>query len=361
MHKTSVSFEKKFLLKKNFIMDKLKKYNVVPSNSDVYAISLVDEPAVDSNFIALSKQKPTEFKIQNEERRMLYGVALRADYPIYRRYGDEEFYLTFGKDAIRRLMTKFMKNFGQRSWTKDHMDFAEGITVVESWIVEDVENDKANALGIENFSEGSWCIGAKVDDDEIWQSIKEGRWKGFSIESWIDMEEIEEFNKINKNKKIDMAVKKSKFEEMIDKIKSIISDAVEEADGQETETQEEIVNEAADAVEEVVNKDKTDTTEEVVEAAEEDKTPTEEIVNDVVEEVQEETQTTEEAADNLQEVVDQLQAEVDSLKAENEELKKKNQKMSKQPSTKVVTNKKENKVGGVKGAFAALKAQGFIS
>lgn len=342
-------------------MDKLKKYNVVPSNSDVFAISLVDEPAVDSNFIALSKQKPMEFKIQNEERRMLYGVALRADYPIYRRYGDEEFYLTFGKDAIRRLMTKFMKNFGQRSWTKDHMDFAEGITVVESWIVEDVENDKANALGIENFSEGSWCIGAKVDDDEIWQSIKEGRWKGFSVEAWVDMEEIEKEIKNNKeNKNIDMAVKKSKFEEMIDKIKSIISDAVTEADGEDTEVQEEVIDKAADAVEEVVNKDETGTTDEVVEAAE-DKTPTEEIVNDVVDTVQEETQTTEEAADNLQEVVDQLQAEVDSLKAENEELKKKNQKMSKQPSTKVVTNKTENKVGGIKGAFAALKAQGFIS
>lgn len=342
-------------------MGKLKKYNVVPSNSDVFAISLVDEPAVDSNFIALSKQKPMEFKIQNEERRMLYGVALRADYPIYRRYGDEEFYLTFGKDAIRRLMTKFMKNFGQRSWTKDHMDFAEGITVVESWIVEDVENDKAKALGIENFSEGSWCIGAKVDDDEIWQSIKDGRWKGFSVEAWVDMEEIEKEiknQKINKeNKNIDMA-KKSKFEEMIDKIKEIISDAVTEADGEETETQEEIVEEAADAVEEVVNEE--ETTEEVVEAAE-DETPTEEVVNDVVDTVQEETETTEEAVDNLQEIIDGLKDEVDALKAENEELKKKNQKMSKQPSTKVVTNKNEKKLTGVKGAFAALKAQGIIS
>ena len=341
-------------------MGKLKKYNVVPSNSDVFAISLVDEPAVDSNFIALSKQKPMEFKIHNEERRMLYGVALRADYPIYRRYGDEEFYLTFGKDAIRRLMTKFMKNFGQRSWTKDHMDFAEGLTVVESWIVEDVENDKAKALGIENFSEGSWCIGAKVDDDEIWQSIKDGRWKGFSVEAWVDMEEIEKEiknQKINKeNKNIDMA-KKSKFEEMIDKIKEIISDAVTEADGEETETQEEIVEEAADAVEEVVNEE--ETTEEVVEAAE-DETPNEEIVNDVVDTVQEETETTEEAVDNLQEIIDGLKDEVDALKAENEELKKKNQKMSKQPSTKVVTNANETKKGGVKAAFASLRAQGFI-
>ena len=344
-------------------MDKLKNYRVKPSTSDIYAVSLVEDEAVESGFIALSKQKqPMDFKIHNEEKRMLYGVALRADFPIYRRYGENEFYLTFDANAIERLVNKFMSNYGQKSFTIDHMEPAEGIVITESWLVKDTENDKSNALGLENVSEGSWIIGCKINNDEIWQSIKEGRWHGFSIESWIDMEEIEEFKKINKeNKKIDMAVKKSKFEEMIDKIKSIITDAVEEADGQETETQEEIVDKAADAVEEVVNKDKTDTTEEVVEAAEEDKTPTEEIVNDVVDTVQEETQTTEEAADNLQEVVDQLQAEVDSLKAENEELKKKNQKMSKQPSKKVVTNKKENNVGGIKGAFAALKAQGFIS
>lgn len=342
-------------------MGKLKNYRVKPSTSDIYAVSLVEEEAVESGFIALSKQKqPMDFKIHNEEKRMLYGVALRANFPIYRRYGEDEFYLTFDANAIERLVNKFMSNYGQKSFTIDHMEPAEGIVITESWLVKDTENDKSNALGLENVSEGSWIIGCKINNDEIWQSIREGRWHGFSIESWIDMEEIEEFKKINKENKENMAVKKSKFDEMMDKIKSIISDAVTEADGEDMEVQEEIVDEAADAVEEVVNKDETGTTDEVVEAAE-DKTPTEEIVNDVVDTVQEETQTTEEAADNLQEVVDQLQAEVDSLKAENEELKKKNQKMSKQPSTKVVTNKKENKVGGVKGAFAALKAQGFIS
>ena len=343
-------------------MGKLKNYRVKPSTSDIYAVSLVEEEAVESGFIALSKQKqPMDFKIHNEEKRMLYGVALRADFPIYRCYGEDEFYLTFDANAIERLVNKFMSNYGQKSFTIDHMEPAEGIVITESWLVKDTENDKSNALGLENVSEGSWIIGCKINNDEIWQSIKEGRWHGFSIESWIDMEEIEEFKKINKeNKKIDMTVKKSKFEEMIDKIKEIISDAVTEADGQDTEVQDEVVDKAADAVEEVVNNEETGTTDEVVEA-EENKTPTEEIVNDVVEEVQEETQTTEEAADNLQEVVDQLQAEVDSLKKENEQLKAKNQKMSKQPSTKVVTNKKENNVGGIKGAFAALKAQGFIS
>ena len=340
----------------------MKNYRVKPSTSDIYAVSLVEDEAVESGFIALSKQKkPMDFKIHNEEKRMLYGVALRADFPIYRRYGEDEFYLTFDANAIERLVNKFMSHYGQKSFTIDHMEPAEGIVITESWLVKDTENDKSNALGLENVSEGSWIIGCKINNDEIWQSIKEGRWHGFSIESWIDMEEIEEFKKINKeNKEIDMAVKKSKFEEMIDKIKSIISDAVTEADGEDMEVQEEVVDKAADAVEEVVNKDKTDTTEEVVEAAEEEK-PTEEVANEVIDTVEQQAETEQEAADNLQEVVDQLQAEVDSLKAENEELKKKNQKMSKQPSTKVVTNKTENKVGGIKGAFAALKAQGFIS
>ena len=335
---------------------KLKKYNIVPSTSDIYAISIVDEPAVESNFIALSKQRPLDYKIQNEERRIVYGCALRSDFDIYRKYGEEEFYVTFSKDAVRRLMTKFMKNFSQKNWTKDHMEFADGLTVVESWIVEDVNNDKANKLGLENFSEGSWMIGVKVDDDEIWQSIKEGRWHGFSVEAFCDLEEI---TKEIKNKKIEnkMAVKKSKFDEMMDQIKSIIADAVENADGQDNEVKQDVVDEATDAVEEVVNQ-KEDTT--VVDAAEEEK-PTEEVVNEVIDTVEQQAETEQDAAENLQQVVDQLQEEIDTLKAENEQLKKKNQKMSKKPSTKVVNSKSETKQNGIQAAFASLKAQGLIN
>ena len=338
------------------MVNKLKKYNIVPSTSDVYAISIVADPAVESNFIALSKQRPLDFKIQNEERRIVYGCALRADFDIYRQYGDEEFYVTFSKDAVRRLMTKFMKNFSQKNWTKDHMEFAEGLTVVESWLVEDVNNDKANKLGLTNFSEGSWMIGVKVDDDEIWKSIKEGRWHGFSVEAFCDLEEI---TKEIKNKKIEnkMAVKKSKFDEMMDQIKAIISDAVEKAEGQDTEVQQDVVDEATDAVEEVVDQ-KEDTT--VVDAAEEEK-PTEEVANEVIDTVEQQAETEQDAAENLQQVVDQLQEEIDTLKAENEELKKKNQKMSKKPSTKVVNAKTETKQTGIQAAFASLKAQGLIN
>ena len=344
-------------------MDKLKNYRVKPSTSDIYAVSLVEDEAVESGFIALSKQKqPMDFKIHNEEKRMLYGVALRADFPIYRRYGENEFYLTFDANAIERLVNKFMSNYGQKSFTIDHMEPAEGIVITESWLVKDTENDKSNALGLENVSEGSWIIGCKINNDEIWQSIKEGRWHGFSIESWIDMEEIEEFKKINKKIENKMTVKKNNFEEMIDKIKAIISDAVENADGQDTQVQQDVVNEAADAVEEVVNqKEEQKPTEEVVEAAEEEQKPTEEVANEVIDTVEQQAETEQEASENLQQVVDKLQEEIDTLKAENEQLKKKNQKMSKKPSTKVVNANAETKQTGIQAAFASLKAQGLIN
>ena len=338
-------------------MRKLKNYRVRPSTSDIYAVSLVEDEAVESGFVALSKQKqPMNFKIHNEEKRMLYGVALRANFPIYRCYDQDEFYLTFDANAIERLVNKFMSNYGQKSFTIDHMESAEGIVITESWLVKDTENDKSNALGLENVSEGSWIIGCKINNDEIWQSIKEGRWHGFSVEAFCDLEEI---TKEIKNKKIEnkMTENKSKFDEMMDQIKAIISDAVENADGQDTQVQQDVVDEAADAVEEVVNQ-KEDTT--VVDAAEEEK-PTEEVANEVIDTVEQQAETEQDAAENLQQVVDQLQEEIDTLKAENEQLKKKNQKMSKKPSTKVVNAKTETKQTGIQAAFASLKAQGLIN
>jgi hypothetical protein len=271
---------------------------------------------------------------------MLYGSALRADFPIYRcyDYGNDldEFYVEFSADAIRRLMVKFMKNYSQKNWTKDHMDFAEGLTVVESWIVEDPERDKANVLGLTDFGKGDWMIGVKVDDDELWHSIKEGRWHGFSVEAFVDLKE--QIKEIKNNSDIKMSKSKFNMDELLDNIKGIIQDAVEKADGQDAEVQEEAVEQAAEEVTEAVEATEEETTEKEKETveAEEEATPEEQIAEDVIEQVEDNAETTEDAADDLQAVVDQLQQEVDDLKKENEELKKKNEKMAKQPSTKKV-------------------------
>jgi len=333
--------------------DKLKKYKVKAGGSDVFAISVVSQPAVESSFVALAKQdKPKPVYLSKDDKHMLYGVILRADFPIYRAYGDEEFYIEFDGEAIERLERKYMKNFAQRNWTKEHLDFAEGLTLTESWIVTDLEHDKSKALGLEGVTVGSWVGGCLVDDNEIWAQVKEGTYTGFSVEAFCDLEEITKEIKNNKQNKPNTKMSKTKvnMDELLDSIKGIIEDAVEKADGQDAEVQEQAVEQAAEEVTEAVEATEEETTEETTVEAEENASPEEQIAEDVIEQVEDNAETTEDAADDLQAVVDQLQQEVDDLKKENEELKKKNQKMAKQPSAKPNT-----KAGAGNQKFSAIE------
>ena len=183
-------------------MDKLKKYKVNAGDSDVFAISVVSSPAVESNFVALAKQEePKPVFLSKDDKHMLYGIILRADFPIYRNDPDfGEYYIEFGADAIERLERKYFKNFAQRSWTKEHLDFAEGLTLTESWLVTDPENDKSKALGLEGVTKGSWVGGCLVDDNELWAEIKEGKFSGFSVEAWCGLEEVTKEIKNQKKK-----------------------------------------------------------------------------------------------------------------------------------------------------------------
>lgn len=326
--------------------DKLKKYKVKAGGSDVYAISVVSQPAVESSFVALAKQeKPKPVYLSKDDKHMLYGVILRADFPIYRAYGDEEFYIEFDGEAIERLERKYMKNFAQRNWTTEHLNLAEGLTLTESWIVTDLEHDKSKALGLEGVTVGSWVGGCLVDDNEIWAQVKEGTYTGFSVEAFCDLEDIT--REIKNNSDIKMSKSKINMDELLDSIKGIIEDAVEKADGQDAEVQQEAVEQAAEEVANAVDATEEKTTEKEKEtvAAEEEATPEEQIAEDVIEQVENNADNSDDAANDLQAVVDQLQQEVDDLKKENEELKKKNQKMAKQPSTKKVEVKQSAVTG----------------
>lgn len=324
--------------------DKLKKYKVKAGGSDVYAISVVSQPAVESSFVALAKQeKPKPVYLSKDDKHMLYGVILRADFPIYRAYGDEEFYIEFDGEAIERLERKYMKNFAQRNWTTEHLNFAEGLTLTESWIVTDLEHDKSKALGLEGVTVGSWVGGCLVDDNEIWTQVKEGTYTGFSVEAFCDLEDIT--REIKNNSDIKMSKSKINMDELLDSIKGIIEDAVEKADGQDAEVQQEAVEQAAEEVANAVDATEEKTTEKETVAAEEEATPEEQIAEDVIEQVENNADNSENAANDLQAVIDQLQQEVDDLKKENEELKKKNQKMAKQPSTKKVEVKQSAVTG----------------
>ena len=313
-------------------MKKLKKYSVVADSSDVYAISLVEDPAIEIDYVAFDKDKETKPNLKfiedkQNEKYMILGPALLPDKNIYRNYDGNEFYVSFSADCIEKLSYKFMRTcYGEGCFTKDHESFAQGCYLAESWI-KTSENDKSVDYGFD-CPIGTWFVAAKIDSIDLWESIKKGERKGFSIESWVDLEEIIE----NKDKKEnDMSKQKTNLETMEvndgfwDKLKGIIAEAMGTSKDDKT---------VEDAVEEA--KAEADPVEEVVEAeVETPEVPVEEVAEEVIDTVEEGAETNETAAEDLQTVVDKLQEEVDALKAENAELLKKNQKMSKKPSAKV--------------------------
>lgn len=315
-------------------MKKLRKYSIGAS-SEVTAISLVDEPAVESKLVYFKNQKP--LFLETDEKKMVYSCVLRPDFEIYRRYGEQEFYVEFSKECIERLALQYMKDYHQSDWTTDHQTSVEGLTVVESWIKSDMEKDKSVVLGLDkDLPVGTWFVGCKVENDETWSRIKNGDFGGFSIEAFVNLEEINLEKHMNSNFE-NIEINDSFW----DKIKSIIVDALKEPEVEEVKAEEEATEQVEELKEEVVETP----TEEVVEEVEMEtenveevpvETPTEEIVNEVVEVVEE---TSEEPEVDLQSIIDGLKEEIDALNSELEELKKENVKLSKQPSAKPISTK----------------------
>lgn len=175
-------------------MKKIKKYFVNPEDSAVLAMSVVDEPAVESDFIYLSKQQKVDkfVALESNEKHMIYGCALRPDFPIYRNDGDEEYYLEFSKDAVEKLARNFMVNGLQQNFTQAHKSDVEGITITESWIKVDMEKDKSVALGLDaDLPVGTWLIGAYCNNADVWDKVKEGTYHGFSVEAIVDVNELQ--------------------------------------------------------------------------------------------------------------------------------------------------------------------------
>lgn len=302
---------------------KLKCYEVA-IESECYAMSLVDEPAIELDFVFLSKQKPRHILLEKEDRHLIVGAALIPEQPIYRNQDGEEFYIQFSRQTIEAMAHKFLSHHRIDNFTLGHDSQIEGISVVESWTKEG-PGDKAVGYGFKDIPDGTWMIMAKVEDEELWQMVKNGEVKGFSIEAICGLNEIK-FNTMDKELKVNqesVEVTASFWETL----KSIIADAL--GKGEEAKEVEEVVEEVADALEEETV---------VVEQAEE--IPEEEIPEVVAEEV---IETIEDVADTpaeevaaLQEVIDELNQKIAEKDAEIEELKKKNEKLSKQPSAKVV-------------------------
>tara|TARA_R100000544_G_scaffold31544_1_gene17844 strand:+ start:147 stop:761 length:615 start_codon:yes stop_codon:yes gene_type:complete len=148
----------------------------------VNALSIVSNPAIQSDFVALGDEKPVLLAEVNKDKQILMGAALIPDKPIFRKGEDEDYYIYFSKETIAKTAEAFFRNNNQNNATLEHNETLEGMTIFESWIVEDTKFDKSAKYGL-NVPEGTWVVSMKVDDDDVWNNyVKNDKVFGFSIE-----------------------------------------------------------------------------------------------------------------------------------------------------------------------------------
>lgn len=335
---------------------KIKRYKV-GCDSETYAISMVDMPAIESDFVALEKQEEEKVQVflESNERHMVYGAALIPDKDIYRNNGEQEFYISFTKESIEKMSQEFMKEYRQNEVTLDHEEMANDITITESWLVEDPYKDKANALGI-NVPQGTWMIGMKVNQIDVWERVKSGELKGFSVESMIS---LEEFSKNDNNMNIetnDMG--------FWSKMKEVLSEVFTSAQMAEEPAEIEPTNIDLEA-EPQPTAQEPKVEEPVVEApkAEEPKVeePVVEEPKPQEEPKQEEAPKAEEPKDNhLEELINNLKDEIAALKEMNTGLQEKIKDLGSQPSANPINpNAKPNaaNVGVGSSSYQAWREQ----
>ena len=136
--------------------------------SGVQAISIVEQPAIESDFIALSKEQEYKLAEVDGEKRILMGPALIPNKTIFRKNGEEEYYIYFSKSTVRKVSEMFLAKGNQNKSTLEHNFDLEGLSVVESWIVEG-EKDKTREYGM-NVPVGTWMVSMKVYNDQVWNS-----------------------------------------------------------------------------------------------------------------------------------------------------------------------------------------------
>ncbi len=166
--------------------------------SGIEAISIVDRPAIEENFIALSKEEKVELAKVDEEKRILMGAALIPNKNIYRQNEEGEYYIFFSDDTVRQASELFLMRGNQNKSTLEHQADLHGLSVVESWIIEDETHDKSRKYGMD-LPVGTWMVSMKVNNDEVWEDyVKTGRVSGFSIEGYftdrVEMSQDDELN-----------------------------------------------------------------------------------------------------------------------------------------------------------------------
>ena len=193
----------------------------------IEAISVVENPAIEEDFIAL---KSEEIKLAevNKEKRILMGALLVPNKPIYRRKGEEEYYIYFSRETVERASQLYLMNGNQSKATLEHQHTINGLTLVESWLVEDEVHDKSRKYGL-SVPVGTWMGAVKVNNDQIWNDfVKTGKVKGFSIEGYFA-------DKMERPKEPINDFDEEEAEEMLSVIRSIVKEDKRLKDGKRRE------------------------------------------------------------------------------------------------------------------------------
>jgi len=150
------------------------------------AISLVTSPAIEQDFVFFGKEKNNlTFAKVDEERRELISPALIPNKQIFRHdpNTDSDYYVYFSKDTVKQAAYLYLKHNNHHKATYQHQDRVSGVLTVESWIKEG-DSDKSNMYGFD-LPIGTWFVKMKIENDELWNKIKEGELKGLSIEGYF--------------------------------------------------------------------------------------------------------------------------------------------------------------------------------
>ena len=183
-------------------------------DNGIEAISLVEYPAIEENFVALSKQE-MKFKTVDSEKRIIVGLALVPNKLIYRRKEDYEYNVVFSEETVRKASELYLKRLKLNNATLEHdNEMTSGVSVIESWIVDDPKMDKSSVYNL-NAVKGAWVVTMKIDNDEVWEDVKAGKYLGLSIEGMFS----DNFTTV-KDEEVEAS-------EILEQIKDMLSEDVE--------------------------------------------------------------------------------------------------------------------------------------
>ena len=152
----------------------------------VFAISLVSVPAIHENFVAL-KEEEIALASVDDEKKLVMGAVLVPNRKILRKDADgNPFHIYFTEKTVRKASEIYLSKGRQNNATLEHEFNIDGMSVVESWIVEDEDKDKSRVYNL-SVPKGTWMVTMKAENDVVWEEfVKTGIVKGFSIEGRFD-------------------------------------------------------------------------------------------------------------------------------------------------------------------------------